>query len=86
MSEPDITALALAGGRGDEAAITAFIRATQRDVMRFGADLLAGRKPGGSVRPSSTPARRATPPAVAKPPAARAAPRRRSRPSLARVS
>lgn len=35
MQEPDITALALAAGRGDEAAVIAFIRATQRDVMRF---------------------------------------------------
>ena len=48
---------------------------TQRDVMRFGADLLAGRKLGGSVRPSSTPPGRAAHPAVAKPPAPRPAPR-----------
>jgi len=39
MLEPDITALALAAGRGDEAAIVAFIRATQHDVMRFLAPL-----------------------------------------------
>jgi RNA polymerase sigma-70 factor, ECF subfamily len=37
----DITALALAAGRGDRAALTAFIRATQRDVMRFLAPLTA---------------------------------------------
>jgi hypothetical protein len=48
---------------------------TQRDVMRFGADLLAGRKPGASVRPSSTAPSSATRPAVAKPPAPQPAPR-----------
>lgn len=35
MSAPDLTALALAAGRGDVAAATDLIRATQRDVMRF---------------------------------------------------
>lgn len=48
---------------------------TQRDVMRFGADLLAGRKPGASVRPSSTPPSSAIRAAVAKAPAAQPAPR-----------
>jgi RNA polymerase sigma-70 factor, ECF subfamily len=31
----DLTGLALAAGRGDRAAMTEFVRATQRDVMRF---------------------------------------------------
>jgi RNA polymerase sigma-70 factor (ECF subfamily) len=35
----DITELALAAGRGDRTAMTAFVRATQRDVMRFLAPL-----------------------------------------------
>jgi RNA polymerase sigma-70 factor (ECF subfamily) len=35
----DITVLALAAGRGDTTAATEFIRATQRDVMRFLAPL-----------------------------------------------
>src|ERR1700733_13536562 len=35
----DATGLALAAGRGDRDAATAFIRATQRDVMRFLAPL-----------------------------------------------
>jgi RNA polymerase sigma-70 factor (ECF subfamily) len=35
----DITGLALAAGRGDRAAMTEFVRATQRDVMRFLAPL-----------------------------------------------
>jgi RNA polymerase sigma-70 factor (ECF subfamily) len=35
----DITGLALAAGRGDADAMTEFIRATQRDVMRFLAPL-----------------------------------------------
>jgi len=33
--DAEITAWALAAGRGDRAALTAFIRATQRDVHRF---------------------------------------------------
>jgi RNA polymerase sigma-70 factor (ECF subfamily) len=37
----DITALAIAAGRGDRAAATELIRATQRDVMRFLAPLTA---------------------------------------------
>jgi hypothetical protein len=42
----DITALALAAGRGDRAAATAFIRAAQRDVMSYLAPLTA---PTGSL-------------------------------------
>jgi RNA polymerase sigma-70 factor (ECF subfamily) len=34
-----VTAWALAAGRGDRAALTAFVRATQRDVLRFVAHL-----------------------------------------------
>lgn len=37
----DITGLALAAGRGDRAAMTEFVRVTQRDVMRFLAPLTA---------------------------------------------
>jgi RNA polymerase sigma-70 factor (ECF subfamily) len=33
--DQQITAWALAAGRGDQAALTAFVRATQRDVLRF---------------------------------------------------
>jgi RNA polymerase sigma-70 factor (ECF subfamily) len=35
LDDPWITALALAAGAGDRAALTTFIRATQRDVYRF---------------------------------------------------
>jgi RNA polymerase sigma-70 factor (ECF subfamily) len=37
----DVTGLALAAGRGDRAAMTEFVRVTQRDVMRFLAPLTA---------------------------------------------
>jgi RNA polymerase sigma-70 factor, ECF subfamily len=39
MPEPDVTALALAAGRGDPAAVAALVRATQRDLLRFLAPL-----------------------------------------------
>jgi RNA polymerase sigma-70 factor (ECF subfamily) len=42
MPEDDLTELALRAGRGDNAAATELIRATQRDVLRFLAPLAAG--------------------------------------------
>lgn len=39
MSDEELTALALAAGKGDRAALAEFIRATQRDVWRFVAHL-----------------------------------------------
>ncbi|AOS64841.1 sigma-70 family RNA polymerase sigma factor [Actinoalloteichus hymeniacidonis] len=39
MTEEQVTALALAAGRGDRAALEAWVRATQRDVWRFLAHL-----------------------------------------------
>jgi RNA polymerase sigma-70 factor, ECF subfamily len=41
--DADITAWALAAGRGDRAALAAFVRATQRDVHRFVAHLSSPR-------------------------------------------
>jgi RNA polymerase sigma-70 factor (ECF subfamily) len=41
MPDDDLTMLAMAAGRGDGAAATELIRATQRDVMRFLAPLTA---------------------------------------------
>jgi RNA polymerase sigma-70 factor, ECF subfamily len=43
VDDAQITAWALAAGRGDRAALTAFVRATQRDVHRFVAHLGSGR-------------------------------------------
>jgi RNA polymerase sigma-70 factor, ECF subfamily len=42
--EDQITAWALAAGRGDRSALTAFVRATQRDVHRFVAHLASPRE------------------------------------------
>lgn len=42
MGEEHLTELALRAGRGDDAATTELIRATQRDVMRFLAPLAGG--------------------------------------------
>jgi RNA polymerase sigma-70 factor, ECF subfamily len=42
--DADITAWALAAGRGDRAALAAFVRATQRDVHRFVAHLCSPRE------------------------------------------
>ncbi|WP_329408096.1 sigma-70 family RNA polymerase sigma factor [Nocardia vinacea] len=39
MSDEELTALALAAGQGDRAALAEFIRSTQRDVWRFVAHL-----------------------------------------------
>ena len=40
MRDDEITELALAAGRGDEAALAAFVRATQADVWRYVAYLV----------------------------------------------